>query len=180
MGVELLYNSVKTKVKLVPVRVRGGDRRDGVGKATTGRRGSGPPIELRSREDADKMQERKPSPSRVGLWASGWASGEQERHNADGHKKRVKILQFLFGLTRKPWITLSNPCNNVRGTYFYKESSLVCLFIVSLWCCRWQYNPRPICKHNIWYTRSSFQIYILVLRVSRTLAKISKEHDMRQ
>ena len=85
MDVELLYNSVKTEVKLVPVRVGVGGRRDVVGKttsgrrglgapdelqleigrsyrrdvvskATPGRRGLGPPIELGSREVADKMQ----------------------------------------------------------------------------------------------------------------------------
>ena len=52
-------------------------------------------------------------------------SGEQERHNADGHNNGVKILQFLFGLqlplTRKLWVTLSNVTNKVRGTYIYKE-----------------------------------------------------------
>ncbi len=57
--------------------------------------------------------------------ASGWASGERERHNVDDHKYGVKILLFLFGLqlplTRKPWTTLSNPYNKVRGIYFYKE-----------------------------------------------------------
>ena len=47
-----------------------------------------------------------------------------------------KILQFLFGLqlplTRKPWITFSNPCNKVRGTYFVKE---VFLRLSLLLCC---------------------------------------------
>ncbi len=41
MDVELLYNSVKTEVKTVPVRVRDGGRRDVVDKATSGRRGLG-------------------------------------------------------------------------------------------------------------------------------------------
>ena len=53
MGVELLYNSVKTEVR-VPVRV-GGGRRDVVGKATSGLGALGPD-ELGSREVADKMQ----------------------------------------------------------------------------------------------------------------------------
>ena len=56
MDVELLCNSVKTEVKLVPVGEGRTYRRDGVRKATPGRRGSGSPIELGSREDADKMQ----------------------------------------------------------------------------------------------------------------------------
>ena len=82
MDVELLYNSVKTKVKLVPVRVGDGERRvvvgkatsglgapdelqleigrsyrrDVVRKATSGRRGHWGPDELGSSEDADKMQ----------------------------------------------------------------------------------------------------------------------------
>ena len=84
MDVELLYNSVKTEDRVaVTVGVRDGrdvvgkatsgrrglgapdefqleigwsHRRDVVRKATPGRRGSEPPIELGSREDADKMQ----------------------------------------------------------------------------------------------------------------------------
>ena len=57
MGVELLYNSVKTEVKAVPVRVGEGDRQDVVGKATSGRRGPWEPRwSLGTREVADKMQ----------------------------------------------------------------------------------------------------------------------------
>ena len=55
MVVELLYNSVKTEVR-VPVRVGGGDRRDVVGKATPGRRGPQEPRwSLGIREVAGKM-----------------------------------------------------------------------------------------------------------------------------
>ena len=54
VGVELLYNSVKTEVR--QLEIGQSYRRDVVGKATPGRRGSGPPIELGSREVADKMQ----------------------------------------------------------------------------------------------------------------------------
>ena len=79
-------------------------RRDVVGKTTPGRRGSGPPIELGCREVADKMlqiiQQSGPQCLRLS------SAGERERHNADGHKSGVNILQFLFGLqlplTRKP------------------------------------------------------------------------------
>ena len=78
----------------------------------TSRRDSVPLIELGSREVADKMQSRKPSPS---------SPGERERHNVDGHKSGVKILQFIFGLqlplTVKPHATLSNPYNKVRGIF---------------------------------------------------------------
>ena len=64
-------------------------------------------------------------------------------------------MKFMFGLqhplTCKPWTTLSNPCNKVRGKYICKEvflclpscifiTSCVCFIIVSLWCCRWLYN----------------------------------------
>ncbi len=51
---ELLYNSVKTEVR--QLEIGRSYRRDVVRKATPGRRGSGPPIELGSREVADKMQ----------------------------------------------------------------------------------------------------------------------------
>ena len=53
MGVELLYNSVKTEFQL---EIRRSYRQGVVGKATPGQGGSGPPIELGSREVADKMQ----------------------------------------------------------------------------------------------------------------------------
>ena len=57
--------------------------------------------------------------------ASGWASGERERHNVAGHKSGGQNIAVMFNLqlplTRKPWITFSNPCNKVRGTYFVKE-----------------------------------------------------------
>ena len=52
MGVGLLYNSVKTEVA---VGVGRSYRREVVKKATPGRRGSGPPIELWCREVSDKM-----------------------------------------------------------------------------------------------------------------------------
>ena len=52
VGVELLYNSVKTEVRSVGDGVR---RYDVVGKATPGRRGHWVPDELGSREVADKL-----------------------------------------------------------------------------------------------------------------------------
>ena len=56
MGAELLYNSVKIEVRELQLEIGRSYRRDVVRKATPGRRGSGPPIELGSREVADKMQ----------------------------------------------------------------------------------------------------------------------------
>ena len=49
---------------------------------------------------------------------SGWASGERERHSADGHKSGVNILQSLFGLQRP---LTHKRYNKMRGTYFFKE-----------------------------------------------------------
>ena len=54
--VELLYNSVKTEVRELQLEIGRSYRRDVVGKATPGQRGSGPPIKLGSREVGDKMQ----------------------------------------------------------------------------------------------------------------------------
>ena len=56
MDVELLYNSVKTEVRELQLEFGRSYRRDVVRKATPGRMGLGPPIELGSREDAYKMQ----------------------------------------------------------------------------------------------------------------------------
>ena len=55
MGVELLYNSVKTEVRQFQLEIGRSYRRDVVRKATQGRRGSRPPIELECREVADKL-----------------------------------------------------------------------------------------------------------------------------
>ena len=46
MGVELLNNSVKTEVRQLQLEIGRSYRRGVVGKATPGRRGSGPPIEF--------------------------------------------------------------------------------------------------------------------------------------
>ena len=67
----------------------------------------------------------------------------------DGHNSGVKILQFMFSLqlplTCKPWTTLSNPCNKVRGIYFYKEvflhaSVVHCVGMYPACICIWEYN----------------------------------------
>ena len=95
----------------------------------------------------------------MGLWASGWASGERERHNVDCHKSRGQNIAVMFGLqlplTRKPWVTFSNPCNKVRGTNIFLKKSF-CLYhcvdmypvyiyiymYISAWISRWQYNSK--------------------------------------
>ena len=66
--IELLYNSVKTGSQWV------GDQ-------------------MSWRQDVVKKASRKLSPQ-----ASSWASGEQERHNADGHKSGGQYVAVLSGL----------------------------------------------------------------------------------
>ena len=62
---------------------------------------------------------------------------EQERHNVTVISSGGQNMKFMFGLqhplTCKPWTTLSNPCNKVRGKYICKEvflrlSACVCLY----------------------------------------------------
>ena len=85
------------------------------------------------------------------------------------------MFDLQLPLTRKPWTTLSNPCNKVRGkNILLKKSSCVCLslrtyhcvclFIVSLWYGTWEYNNfslsfiasgrslglHPISSHSCW------------------------------
>ena len=127
VGVEVLYNSVKTEVKTVAVTVG-----EGV---------------------IDEMWLGKPHPAEGalgnpdGVWGpekllircskerqhpAEWTPGPQVEHQENEKdttltaiKVGVKILLFMFGhqlpLTRKPWITFSNPCNKVKGKYFVKE-----------------------------------------------------------
>ena len=116
MGVERLYNSVELSSGSSWVWRPGeqltyrsdGDRRDVVRKATSGRRGHLNP------DGVD------PSIRRT------------RKTQRDGHNSGVKMLQFMFDLqlplTRKPWTTLSNPCNKVRGKILLKKSS--CVFIL--------------------------------------------------
>ena len=58
---------------------------------------------------------------------------ENEKDNVDGHKNGSQNISVLFGLqlplTRKPWVTLFEPCNKVRGTYIYKEVLRVYLLL---------------------------------------------------
>ena len=96
-------------------------------------------------DEVRRVVVRKAIPGRKGLWASGWAALENEEDTTlTAIRVGVRILQLLFGLQlpliRKPWITFSNPCNKVRGTYIFLKKSSCVFIIVSLWCCRWQYN----------------------------------------
>ena len=65
------------------------------------------------------------------------------------------MFDLQLPLTCKPWTTLSNPCNKVRGKYFVKEVFLRRLLLrllslrryvssiymyISAWISRWQYN----------------------------------------
>ena len=79
---------------------------------------------------------------------SGWAVLENEKDTtltALG-SKYFSYVRSQLPLTVKPHTTFLNPCDKVRGKYFSKKSSCmrlyrcVCLFMVSLWCCRWVYN----------------------------------------
>ena len=61
-------------------------------------------------------------PERLAPRPPGAASGEQERHNADGHMSGGQYIAALFGLqlppTVKPWVTLFEPFNKVRSIFF--------------------------------------------------------------
>ena len=113
-------------------RVGVGGRRGVVGKATPGQRG---PREPWLNWALEKMLIRC---SKESQYPAEWTPGPPVEHQENEKdttltaiKVGVKMLQFLFGLqlplTRKPWITFSNPYNKVRGTYFSKEVFL-CLY----------------------------------------------------
>ena len=76
-AIELLYNSVRTGSQWVG-------------------------YQMSWRQDVVEKDSRKLSPR-----ASSWASGERERHNADGHKSGGQYIAVLFGLqlplTHKPF-----------------------------------------------------------------------------
>ena len=138
VGVELLYNSVKTEVRQLEIRRV---RRQNVVEKPGGGGPWGPwwvGVQRSCWQDVVEKASTQQKAEPLGLRLS--SPGERERHNADGHKSGGQYIAVMFGLqlplTIKPWITFSNPYNKVRGIYFSKEVfALVCLFIVSLWCC---------------------------------------------
>ena len=76
--------------------------------------------------------------------------GEQERHNADGHKSGGQYIAAMFGLqlplTRKPWVTLFEPLqSSERYIYFIKKSLLIVYYCVGMY-------PACICVYkHIYY-----------------------------
>ena len=92
-------------------------------------------------QDVIEKASRKLSPQ-----ASGWASGERERHNADGHKSGgVNILQFC---SVSNTLSHTQPFQIKWEVYFFKEVFTRHLFIASICilhvyvysCSIWLYN----------------------------------------
>ena len=124
--IEWASNDYITQGVRQPVELKIGRsyRRDVVGKATSGRRGLwaqmswGPEkMLIRCRKESHHPAE-WPLDLRLSI-------KEQERYNVTAIRVRGQNISVMFGLqfplTRKPWTTLSNPGNKVRGKYFYKE-----------------------------------------------------------
>ena len=78
----------------------------------------------------------------MGPQASGWASGERERHNTDGHKNGCQYIAVLFGLQLLLMHTTLQI--NWEVHIFLKKSSLVlllCHYDSACICrCMWGYN----------------------------------------
>ena len=87
------------------------------------------------RQDVVEKASRKLSPR---------ASGEQERHNADGHKSGGQYVAVLFRLQLP--LTHTTLSNKVRGIFFFKEvfaRLYYCAIMYSAWICIWLYNNNP-------------------------------------
>ena len=86
-----------------------------VGKATTLQKGpSRPPMEFGGQTHWwQDVVEKTSTQQKAEPRASGWASGERERHNPDGLMSGGKYTAVLFGLqlplTVKPRVTLFEP-----------------------------------------------------------------------
>ena len=99
----------------------------------------------------------------------------------------------MFGLqlplTCKPCTTLSNPCNKVRGKYFIKKSSCVCLYPPSLslrasvihcvsmypaWTCRWAYNNLAMA----WIGNKKAYDMVLRSRIINSLKMYKISHEV--
>ena len=123
-----------------------------VGKATPGRRGPREPwlnwgpekMLIRWSKESQHPVEWNPGPPVEHI-------EKKERHNVDGHKSGGQnIAVYVWSPTPSHSGTPHNPFRTLAIKWevniFLKKSSCVrlyhcvCLFIVSLWCCRWQYN----------------------------------------
>ena len=146
MGVELLYNSVKTEIKRevktarVPVRVGVGDGRDVVGKVTPGRRGPREPwLNWGPEKTLIRCNKESQHPAE---WTSGPPVEHQENEKdttLPAIKVEVKILKFLFGLqpplTLKPWVTLFETLAiKWEVNILLKKSTCVCLYYCYSFC----------------------------------------------
>ena len=101
-------------------------------------------------------------------------SREQERHNVTVISSGGQNMKFMFGLhhplTCKPWTTLSNPCNKVRGEYFSKEVFLrlpYCVFIM-----RPSFLRFPSCVFIVVSLWIILHIYVHICRCESTYVTI--------
>ena len=135
MGIERLYNSVEfdEPVELQPVGERCGRESHTRPKGLGALMSWGPEkMLIRCRKESHH-----PAEWPLGLRLS--SPGEQERHNADGHKFWGQNIPVMFGLQQplasKLWTTLSNLTNKVRGKYLLKKSSCVVYYCIWLIYC---------------------------------------------
>ena len=104
-------------------------RRDVIRKATSGRRGLGSLLSWGPGKLVIRCSKESHHPAE---WAPGWASGERERHNVDGHKSGGQnIAVSVRSPTPSHTQTLSNPFRTLTINWevhiFIKKSSCVCL-----------------------------------------------------
>ena len=119
------------------------------------------PVEFQTARDQMWYGRPLPTEGALGKPPMEWTptSGEQQRHNVTVISSGGQNMKFTLGhqlpLTCKPWTTLSNPCNKVRGKYISASSFLrpllLCLLslrryvssiymYISAWISRWLYN----------------------------------------
>ena len=107
-----------------------------VGKATPGRRGPQDPQWVLETHWWQDLVEKPALSRKLSPRASGWASEERKRHNADGHKSGGQyIAVFVRSPAPSHRKTLSNPFRTLAikwEVYFLKKLRSF-FIIVSLW-----------------------------------------------
>ena len=174
MGVERLYNSVEFDAP-IELKIRRSYRRNVVGKATSGRRGLWALMSWGPEKMLIRCRKESHHPA---VWPLGLRLSirRTRKTQLDGQKFGGQNIAVVFdlqlslslslSLTRKPWTTLSNPCNKVRGIYFSKE-----VFLRLYHCVRLLFIASVCIQHR--YVYSCMNMHI---RMQHRDARFSKRN----
>ena len=113
--------------------------------------------------------------------ASSWASGERERHNADGHKSGSQYVAVLFGLQ----LPVKHTALSIKWElYFFKEVFVSPLFIASICILHVYVHIYYVAiqhyKVGLQHVNSKAVIKTIEVNLLRSIRSVSSEIDISQ